>query len=333
MTPADPIRSNTLPLTGSSRDYDALLDLIGDAPVVLLGEASHGTHEFYRERRRITERLVEERGFNIVAVEADWPDAYRVNRWVRGGGRDGGPVEALDDFRRFPRWMWRNRDVLELVGWMGGHNRSNPSTRHVGFYGLDLYSLFSSIDAVIGYLEQVDPEEARRARARYACFDHYAEDSQAYGYAAARGLGASCEAEAVAQLVQLARRGAEPAGVMPEDEHFFAEQSARVVASAEEYYRTMFRGRISSWNLRDRHMAETLHSLLGHAGRRGDARAVVWAHNSHLGDASATSTRASGTSVSSCGNGTGRMRCSSDSPPGPAPLQPPTTGISRLRSS
>ncbi|HYC32342.1 MAG TPA: erythromycin esterase family protein, partial [Gemmatimonadales bacterium] len=191
MNAADVIRRHTSPLTGSAGDYDGLLDLVGDARVVLLGEASHGSHEFYRERARITHRLVEECGFNIVAVEADWPDAYRVNRWVRGVGGDGGPLEALDDFRRFPRWMWRNRDALDLVAWMGEHNRSAPPERQVGFYGLDLYSLFTSIEAVIGYLEQVDPEEARRARARYACFDHYAEDSQAYGYAASRGLSES----------------------------------------------------------------------------------------------------------------------------------------------
>ena len=292
MSAAGVLRRSAIPLTGASDDYEALMTLIGPAPVVLLGEASHGTHEFYRERARITRRLIEERGFGIVAVEADWPDAYRVNRWIRGVGRDGGPVEALDDFRRFPRWMWRNRDVLELVEWLREHNDGRPPAERVGFYGLDLYSLFTSIEAVIGYLDQVDPEEARRARRRYACFDHYAEDSQAYGYATGRGLAQSCEDQAVRQLVELRQRAADLAvrdGAIPADEFFYAEQNARLVANAEEYYRTMYRGRISSWNLRDEHMTDTLTALLEHFGRRGPARAVVWAHNSHLGDASATS--------------------------------------------
>ena len=157
------------PLTGSARDYDALLDMVADARVVLLGEASHGTHEFYRERARITRRLIEERGFNAVAVEADWPDAYRVNRWVRCVGDDRTAVDALGDFHRFPRWMWRNRDVLTFIEWLRRHNESAQADLRVGFYGLDLYSLFSSIEAVIGFLEQVDPEAARRARYRGCC--------------------------------------------------------------------------------------------------------------------------------------------------------------------
>ena len=279
-------------IRGGHDDYDALLHLIGDARVVLLGEASHGTHEFYRERARITRRLVEERGFGIVAVEADWPDAYRVNRWVRGVSQDGSALAALDGFERFPRWMWRNRDVLGLIEWMREYNGRVPAARKVGFYGLDLYSLYGSISAVIRYLEEVDPEAAERARERYACFEHFGEDSQAYGYAASSGLSESCEDGAVAQLMELQRRSAELSardGHIPEDEHFHAEQNARLVANAEEYYRTMFRGRVSSWNLRDRHMTDTLIALLDHTGRHGRrTRAVVWAHNSHLGDASAT---------------------------------------------
>ena len=293
MTGDAPLREAARPLTGGAHDYDPLLELTGNARLVLLGEATHGTHEFYRERARITRRLIEEHGFGIVAVEADWPDAYRVNRWIRGGGSDGSAVQALDGFERFPRWMWRNRDVLALVEWLWEHNQALPSDRRVGFYGLDLYSLFGSIAAVIGYLDQVDREAAREARARYACFDHFAEDSQAYGYAAGRGLSQSCESDAVAQLVDLRRRAAEFSardGRIPEDEFFFAEQNARLVTNAEEYYRTMFRGRISSWNLRDLHMTDTLTALLEHFDRPGrPARAVVWAHNSHLGDASATS--------------------------------------------
>jgi erythromycin esterase-like protein len=283
-----------IPLTGAAGDYDVLLELVDDARIVLLGEASHGTHEFYRERARITRRLIEERGFDVVVVEADWPDAYRVNRWVRGRGQDGGPVQALDGFERFPRWMWRNHDVLEFITWLREHNEAlAPDIRRTGFYGLDLYSLFRSIEAVISYLDEVDPDGARRARQRYACFEHFGEDTQAYGYAAEFGLAPSCEDQAVRQLVDLQRRAGDLAqrdGRIPEDEFFFAEQNARLVRNAEEYYRTMFRGRISSWNLRDRHMAETLDALVTHFDRHGrPAKVVVWEHNSHIGDARATS--------------------------------------------
>jgi erythromycin esterase-like protein len=287
------LRAEASPLTGGSGDYDALLELIGDARVVLLGEASHGTAEFYRERARITRRLIEERGFTIVAVEADWPDAYRVNRWVRGGSRDGSAIQSLDDFQRFPRWMWRNRMVLEFIEWLREHNDAMVRERRAGFYGLDLYSLFSSIEAVLRFLDGVDPEAARRARQRYACFDHFGEDTQAYGYAAEFGLTPTCEADAIAQLVELQRAAARLASRDSEigsDELFFVEQNARLVKNAEEYYRTMFRGRVESWNVRDRHMAETVGALLDRFSRPGTpARAVVWAHNSHLGDARATS--------------------------------------------
>jgi erythromycin esterase-like protein len=289
----DVLRSEVRPLTGGARDYDALLELVADARVVLLGEASHGTAEFYRERARITRRLIEERGFSVVAVEADWPDAYRVNRWVRGEGGDSSAIESLDDFQRFPRWMWRNRMVLEFVEWLREHNDTRPPEGRTGFYGLDLYSLYTSIEAVLAYLDRVDPEAARRARERYACFDHFGDDTQAYGYAAEFGLSPSCEADAIAQLVELQRAAVRPARQHARpgaDELFFAEQNARLVKNAEQYYRTMFRGRDESWNVRDRHMAETLEALLDHVGRRGPpARAVVWAHNSHLGDARATS--------------------------------------------
>jgi erythromycin esterase-like protein len=291
-TPAETIRDAAHPIIGAKDDYDPLLDLIGDARVVLLGEASHGTHEFYRERGRITRRLIQEKGFGVVAVEADWPDAYRVNRWVRGVSEDRTALEALGGFERFPRWMWRNRDVLEFVDWLGGHNESQAPNQRTGFYGLDLYSLFASMEEVVRFLEQVDPEAAKRARYRYSCFDAFGEDTQAYGYAAEFGLSRSCEDQAVQQLIELQRRAAELAqrdGSIPEDEIFYAEQNARLVKNAEEYYRTMFRGRISSWNLRDQHMAETLEALIAHFDRRGGrSRVVVWEHNSHIGDARAT---------------------------------------------
>src|SRR5438105_9468200 len=169
-----------------------LLDLVGDAHFVLIGEASHGTHEFYRTRAELTKALILEKGFNLVAVEADWPDAYRANRWVRGGD-EAGAEAALGDFVRFPRWMWRNRDVVEFLQWLRGHNSARPAPSRVGFYGLDLYSLHTSIEAVLGYLRKVDPAAAERARDRYGCFDDFGENSQAYGYAASLGLSKSCE--------------------------------------------------------------------------------------------------------------------------------------------
>jgi erythromycin esterase-like protein len=289
---APTIREAARPVTGSAEDYDPLLELIGDARVVLLGEASHGTHEFYRERARISRRLIEEQGFAAVAVEADWPDAYRVNRWIRGEGDDRSALDALGGFLRFPRWMWRNRDVLDFVEWLHDHNDLRPPEKRIGFYGLDLYSLFSSIEAVIRFLDEVDPDAARRARYRYSCFENFGEDTQAYGYAAEFGLTPSCEDQAVQQLIELQRQAAELSrrdGRMAEDEFFYVEQNARLVKNAEEYYRTMFRGRISSWNLRDRHMAETLEALLGHLDRTGaGSKVVVWEHNSHIGDARAT---------------------------------------------
>jgi erythromycin esterase-like protein len=286
------IRDAAHPITGRADDYDLLLDLIGDAQVVLLGEASHGTHEFYRERARITRRLIEEEGFAAVAVEADWPDAYRVNRWVQGRSDDRDGFQALGDFERFPRWMWRNRDVLQFIDWLQRHNAEQPDDRRAGFYGLDLYSLFASMQEVIRFLEKVDPEAAARARYRYSCFDAFGEDTQAYGYAAEFGVTRSCEDQAVQQLLEVQRDRAalaERNGRVPEDDLFYAEQNARLVRNAEEYYRTMFRGRVDSWNLRDRHMSESLDALIGHLGRGGGhARVVVWEHNSHIGDARAT---------------------------------------------
>ena len=274
-------------------DYDPLLHHIGDSRFVLIGEASHGTHEFYRERAQITKRLITEKGFSAVAVEADFPDAYRINRYVRAEGPDEDAVEALSGFERFPAWMWRNADVLNFVGWLRTHNDDLPSAEpKVGFYGLDLYSLHTSMEAVLTYLGKVDPDGAERARKRYSCFDHFGDDTQAYGYATAFGISNSCEDQVVGQLVEMHRRASELAnrdGRVARDDFFFAEQNARLVKNAEQYYRTMYRSDVSSWNLRDRHMMETLISLdkyLSAGG--GPAKMVVWEHNSHLGDARAT---------------------------------------------
>jgi erythromycin esterase-like protein len=292
-TLTETVRENAHRLIGAAQDYDPVMDLIGNARFVLIGEASHGTHEFYHERAQITQRLIKEKGFTAVAVEADWPDAYRVNRYVRGASDDAFAVEALSDFKRFPTWMWRNTDVVEFLEWVHEHNEALPPRgTKTGFYGLDLYSLRASMDAVLRYLEKVDPEAAKVARTRYACFDQFGDDTQNYGFAAGLGLAKSCEDDVVAQLVELQRRATEYArrdGGLAEDELFYAEQNARLVKNAEEYYRSMFLEEVSSWNLRDRHMVETLEALVAHFDRRGGrAKVVVWAHNSHLGDARAT---------------------------------------------
>jgi erythromycin esterase-like protein len=285
------LRRHLRALDGSPRQHDPLLQLVGEARFALLGEASHGTHEFYLERAEITKRLIREKGFTAVAVEADWPDAWRVNRYVRGLGTDGDAQAALSGFKRFPSWMWRNTVVRDFVQWLREHNAGRPRAQQVGFYGIDLYSLFGSVQAVLEYLDRTDPESARRARARYACFDHAKEDSQAYGYAASFGLAPHCENEVLQQLREMNRRAGDcgPDGGPECDEVFYAQQNARLVRNAEMYYRTMFQGRVSSWNLRDQHMVETLQALDRHLGDGGATpRIAVWAHNSHLGDASAT---------------------------------------------
>ena len=297
-TVADVVSQAAHALTGSETDYDSLLEIVGDAPFVLLGEATHGTHEFYRERAEVTKRLIVEKRFTAVAVEADWPDAYRVNRYVRGMGEDKDAETALSGFKRFPQWMWRNTVVVEFVEWLREQNASLPEEQKVGFYGLDLYSLNTSIEAVLGYLDAIDPDAAKRARYRYGCFDHFGEDTHGYGYAASFGLTEPCEREVLAQLVELQRRAGELAsrdGRVAADAFFFAEQNARLVRNAERYYRSMFTGRAASWNLRDRHMAETLDALVRYQASQGrDVKVAVWEHNSHLGDARATEMGESG---------------------------------------
>ena len=295
------LRSAVAALDEGERDRRALLDLVGDAHLVLLGEASHGTHEFYETRARMTRWLIEDKGFCAVAAEADWPDAFRVNRYVRAHSDDVTAEEALRGFERFPTWMWRNAVVLEFVGWLREHNdRVGTDERSkAGCYGLDLYSLYRSMGEVIAYLERIDPEAAARARERYSCFDHFQGEAESYGFAAAFGAGASCEQEVIDQLVDLHRHAPDYAsrdGLLAQDELFHAEQNARTVKDAEEYYRSMFGGRASSWNLRDQHMVDTLDALLIHLGqqRHEPAKVVVWAHNSHLGDARATEVAAQG---------------------------------------
>src|SRR4051812_11819392 len=281
------LRQAAVQLNGAPGDYDSLLERIGDARFVLLGEATHGSHEFYRERANITKRLIRERGFHAVAVEADFPDAYRVNLHVRGKGRDADAVDALRGFKRFPTWMWRNADVLDFVGFLADHNLSKQAS--VGFYGLDLYSLFSSIEAIVTSLDRLDPEAAQRARRSYACFDHFQDDPEAYAHSAGLELSPPCEQQVTEQLLELRERARvwltrEDHGL--DDQVFYIQQNARVVKNAEAYYRNMFAGRVLTWNLRDDHMLETLQALAEHLDRRvGRSKIVVWAHNSHLGDA------------------------------------------------
>ncbi len=290
---SDELRRQVTHLREGPSSLDAVLETIGDAPLVLLGEATHGSHEFYDLRARITRRLFEEKGFDAVAVEADWPDAYRVNRYVRGQGNDPSATAALADFERFPQWMWRNTAVVDFVEWLAAFNASHDAADRAGFYGLDLYSLYRSADAVIHYLDEVDPEAGRRARARYGCFDHSLGNPQDYGYQAGLGLREDCSEQAVRQLMELEQGATEYLrrdGLLASDEQFFAEQNAQVVANAEEYYRAMFTGRRNTWNLRDRHMSKTLTELRRHLREQGRAgRIVVWEHNSHIGDARATS--------------------------------------------
>jgi erythromycin esterase-like protein len=290
MRPVEVIREHAHIVEAEGAAFARLLRRAGAARLVLLGEASHGTHEFYARRAALTRQLVRHHGFQAVAAEADWPDAHRADRYVKGRGSDADANSALGEFQRFPSWMWRNAVVLDFISWLRDHNEALPAGGwKAGFYGLDLYSLHSSIAAVLSYLEQVDRDAAKRARYRYGCFEHAGEDAQSYGYAASFGLSESCEREVVAQLVELRHRAAELAGRdgrLDPDAFFFAEQNARVVKNAEHYYRSMFGGRAESWNLRDTHMMEMLENLLVHLGPT--AKVVVWAHNSHLGDARAT---------------------------------------------
>ncbi|QOR39649.1 erythromycin esterase family protein [Billgrantia diversa] len=289
-TPRDYIRDNAKPLAGRSVDYDDLLEQVGERSLVLLGEASHGTAEFYRMRAEITRRLIREKGFEAVIVEADWPDALRLNRYARGEGDDTLKT-AFDDFQRFPQWMWRNTEVRDFIGWLEEHNAGKEASEQVGFHGLDIYSLHRSAEAVIEYLEGIDPEQAGIAREGYGCLDH-GGDPVRYGHDAAFGLSRVCEEAAVRLLADLLEKSTgylREDGRRSRDEQFFAEQNARVVVNAEHYYRAMFGSRVDTWNLRDEHMTDTIAELREYLRRQGgQGKVVVWAHNSHLGDASFT---------------------------------------------
>lgn len=264
--------------------YARLLAAIGDARFVCLGEASHGSAELYRERARITELLLVEKGFDAIAIEADWPDVHRVHRFLKQEGSDQTPDEALQGFTRFPMWMWRNREVTDFLG------RIRTYGLQPGVFGLDLYSLHASMNVVLSHLRRTDPEAYIRAKARYSCFDHYG-DTTSYGYAAGLGVGGTCEQEVTQQLVEL--QGRRLTTVERDDDAetlFQIEQNARLVKDAESYYRNMIAGSVVTWNLRDRHMADTLAQVVQYLDKRlgRPCKVVLWAHNSHLGDARAT---------------------------------------------
>jgi erythromycin esterase-like protein len=262
---------------------DALIDRIGDSRVVLLGEATHGTSEFYRTRADITRALIEKKGFAFVAVEADWPDAARLNDRAVGSRHSS---LVFEPFTRFPTWMWRNRETLEFIEWLRGHNQRSAAERApVGFHGLDLYSMFTSIAAVLAYLDRVDPALAKVARDRYAALLPWRENPAAYGEAVLVGASSSSEDAVVSLLGELLGRRLSYS--QNDGARFFdATRNARLVANAERYYRTLYHGGATSWNLRDAHMFETLEALLEFYGP--EARGVVWEHNSHVGDATAT---------------------------------------------
>jgi erythromycin esterase-like protein len=270
-------------------DLGALLERIGDSRVVLMGEATHGTSEFYRFRARLTRELVLRKGFNIVTVEADWPDAAQIDRYIRGRET---PRAEEPTFSRFPTWMWRNQEVRDFVHWLRGHNEGvREPQRKVSFHGLDVYSLYSSIGSVLRYLQDVDPEAAQVAKTRYGCLTPWERDPALYGRAALTRRFSICEAEVLTTLREMLERRMDYAA--RDGERFLdAVQNARIVANAERYYRAMYYGSAESWNLRDRHMFDTLQMVLGFRGP--EAKAVVWEHNSHVGNAAATEMGARG---------------------------------------
>ncbi len=284
--PTEQARRLALPLRDDA-DLDPLLERVGDARYVLLGEASHGTHEFYAWRAAVTRRLVTEKGFRFVAVEGDWPDCYRVNCSVTGApGAAHDPADVLADFDRWPTWMWANEEVVAFTRWLRHHNADLPARRRVGFYGLDVYSLWDSLRGILGYLREHEPAHIETTMAAFRCFEPYAEDPQAYARAT-RLVPTSCEDRVIAMLADL-RRVTGDDGAPGADARFDAEQNALVAAGAEAYYRAMVEGGPASWNLRDRHMTDTLDRLVAHHGDApggAPVKAVVWEHNTHIGDA------------------------------------------------
>lgn len=281
---ADEIKKQTLPLKGEE-DLQPLLDTICDSKIVMLGEASHGTHEYYTWRARISKKLIENYGFNFIAVEGDWPDCYRINRYIKGyENKSAEAQEVLQEFGRWPSWMWANWETAAFAEWLKKYNAGLEESKKTGFYGLDVYSLWESIESIMEYLEKVDPVSLQAAQKAFRCFEPFREgEGQSYAKAAMM-VPELCRDEVVALLRKVQEK-------LPQydsgyESAFSAEQNAIIAVNAEKYYRTMVQGGGKSWNLRDRHMADTLNRLLNFHG--SDAKAIVWAHNTHIGDARAT---------------------------------------------
>ena len=287
----DAITSIAIPLKGTASDYDALLASLDDeTQIVLLGEATHGTHEFYEIRAEITKRLITEKGFHAVSIEGDWPDAHEVNRYIQQQ-KYTNAQDALASFDRFPTWMWRNVPMVHFIDWLREYNNEQLHTK-VGFYGLDLYSLYRSIDTIITCLGKIDPVAAEEAQSYYACFDQFRHDPQAYAYAVFRKAIEPCTDMIIEELKRLQDYtwAQFERNKMSADEAFYLEQNARVVKNAENYYRSLFDTQARSWNLRDSHMFETLNVLISHYRLKGIdmPKIIIWAHNSHVGNATAT---------------------------------------------
>jgi erythromycin esterase-like protein len=288
----DPLYHYIHPINNLPTDYDALLDHIANASVVLLGEATHGTHEFYEARAQISKRLIQEKGFSVITIEGDWPDTYRINRYINHQDGSKNAVDALADFKRFPAWMWRNEEMVSLIDWLHTHNKSQPADRRVDMYGLDVYSLHRSIQVVIEELEKIDPGAASLARSRYQCFDTYT-NPQEYGYMASLFPNASCRSQAITQLIEIQRKSLDffKGDPTPLHEKFYLEQNALIIKNAEEYYCSLFGGdQAASWNIRDRHMMATINAIIRFKREttEHEPKIIIWAHNSHVGDARAT---------------------------------------------
>lgn len=279
----DLVRDASLPLRGAA-DLQPILDSIDGERIVMLGEASHGTHEYYTWRTELTKRLITEKGFTMIAVEGDWPDCFEINRFVKNESETGAIRLVLQNFRRWPTWMWANWEVAALAEWLREHNSSPAVKTKTGFFGLDVYSLWQSLDAIFSYLSETDPSALEKARKAIRCFDPYRED-EGHSYAmASRIVPELCEQQVVDLLIEIqAKLPSYPSG---SDHAFSAEQNALVAVNAEKYYREMVRGGAGSWNIRDSHMQQTLERLLSFYGE--DSKVIVWAHNTHVGDASAT---------------------------------------------
>lgn len=265
-------------------DLTPLLDIVGDSRFVLLGEASHGTSEYYAWRAEITKRLISEMDFNLIAVEGDWPDCYKLNQYIKHAGHaDDTAVKILNAFSRWPTWMWANWEIVALSEWLRAHNGKQPQAEMVGFFGLDVYSLWDSLGEVLHYLERANPSALESAKKAFECFEPYEEDVHKYAWANAL-YQANCEDEIVNMLIELRRSPVDYA--LDGESKFNAEQNAIVSLGADRYYRTMIRSDSQSWNVRDIHMADTLDRLIQRYG--DNSKAVVWAHNTHIGDARAT---------------------------------------------